>query len=51
MRLRRLLRHHLVLALPLLGPDNRNTAMPIGAPTPTEDERTRLGEWLACGAP
>lgn len=33
------------------GPDAINTEMPIGAPTPTEDERRKLGEWLACGAP
>lgn len=33
------------------GPDSVNTLMPIGAPTPTEDERKKLGEWLACGAP
>lgn len=33
------------------GPDAVNTAMPIGAPTPTEQERQQLGEWLACGAP
>lgn len=33
------------------GPDAVNTEMPIGAPTPTEDERRKLGEWLACGAP
>lgn len=33
------------------GPDAVNTAMPIGSPTPTEDERRMLGEWLACGAP
>jgi len=33
------------------GPDAVNTAMPIGGPTPTEDEREKLGEWLACGAP
>jgi uncharacterized membrane protein len=33
------------------GPDAVNTGMPIGAPTPTEDERRQLGEWLACGAP
>lgn len=33
------------------GPDSVNTAMPIGSPTPTEDERRMLGEWLACGAP
>jgi uncharacterized membrane protein len=33
------------------GPDAVNTWMPLGAPTPTEDERRKLGEWLACGAP
>lgn len=33
------------------GPDAVNTLMPIGAPTPTEEERKKLGEWLACGAP
>ena len=33
------------------GPDSVNTLMPIGGPTPTEDERKQLGEWLACGAP
>lgn len=33
------------------GPDGVNTAMPIGAPKPTEAERQMLGEWLACGAP
>lgn len=33
------------------GPDVVNTGMPIGSPTPTEDERRQLGEWLACGAP
>lgn len=33
------------------GPDSVNTEMPIGSPTPTEDERRKLGEWLACGAP
>lgn len=33
------------------GPDSVNTAMPIGGPAPTEDERRQLGEWLACGAP
>lgn len=33
------------------GPNAVNTAMPPGAPTPTEDERRKLGEWLACGAP
>jgi uncharacterized membrane protein len=33
------------------GPDATNTSMPIGDPGPTIDERTLLGEWLACGAP
>ncbi|MEZ4450905.1 MAG: cytochrome c [Nannocystaceae bacterium] len=33
------------------GPDATNTSMPIGAPTPTDEERRQLGEWLACGAP
>lgn len=33
------------------GPDAVNTEMPIGAPSPTEEERLKLGEWLACGAP
>jgi uncharacterized membrane protein len=33
------------------GPDAVNTSMPIGGPTPTEAERMKLGEWLACGAP
>ena len=33
------------------GPAGVNTAMPLGAPAPTEAERSSLGEWLACGAP
>jgi uncharacterized membrane protein len=33
------------------GPDAVNTSMPIGGPTPTDEERRKLGEWLACGAP
>lgn len=33
------------------GPSVVNTAMPIGSPAPTEEERRQLGEWLACGAP
>jgi uncharacterized membrane protein len=33
------------------GPDAVNESMPIGAPTPTEEERQQLGEWIACGAP
>jgi mono/diheme cytochrome c family protein len=32
------------------GPNATNTTMPEGASVSTED-RTRLGEWLACGAP
>ena len=30
------------------GPDAVNTKMPPTAPRPTEEERYRLGEWLAC---
>jgi len=33
------------------GPAATNTAMPIGDPTPSLDERKLLGEWLACGCP
>lgn len=33
------------------GPDSVNTLMPLGEPKPTEGEREKLGEWLACGAP
>src|SRR3954471_10240386 len=33
------------------GPDAVNDAMPPTAPKPTEDERRKLGEWLACGMP
>ena len=33
------------------GPMATNTSMPVGDPTPSLDERTMLGEWLACGAP
>lgn len=32
------------------GPDATNTFMPDGSSVPTE-ERAKLGEWLACGAP
>lgn len=32
------------------GPNGVNTAMPENGARPTEDERRRLGEWLACGA-
>jgi uncharacterized membrane protein len=31
------------------GPDVTNTAMPPTAPTPSDAERQKLGEWLACG--
>lgn len=34
------------------GPSATNTAMPPrGLPQPTQAERQRLGQWLACGAP
>ena len=33
------------------GADAVNTTMPEGSNRPTEAERRRLGEWLACGAP
>lgn len=34
------------------GPDRVNTAMPpAGSPQPSEEERRKLGEWLACGMP
>lgn len=33
------------------GPDRVNTAMPPSAPVPTDEERRKLGEWLACGMP
>jgi uncharacterized membrane protein len=34
------------------GPSATNTEMPpSGRPKPTEEERRKLGEWLACGAP
>ena len=34
------------------GPGMVNTEMPpAGGPAPTDPERERLGEWLACGAP
>lgn len=32
------------------GPNGVNTAMPESGSRPTDDERRRLGEWLACGA-
>lgn len=33
------------------GPSSLNTSMPPSAPIPSEDERRKLGEWLACEAP
>jgi uncharacterized membrane protein len=34
------------------GPRATNTDMPpAGLPRPTDEERRRLGQWLACGAP
>jgi len=33
------------------GPEHINTAMPPEDPRPSEADRYRLGEWLACGAP
>jgi cytochrome c5 len=33
------------------GPGATNTSMPPSGPFPTEEERKKLGEWIACGAP
>jgi uncharacterized membrane protein len=33
------------------GPSATHTAMPPDGAMPTADERTKLGEWLACGVP
>jgi hypothetical protein len=33
------------------GPNRVNTAMPTDEPRPSEAERRKLGEWLACGMP
>jgi hypothetical protein len=33
------------------GPAGVNTVMPPSDPRPTEDDRRKLGEWLACTAP
>jgi uncharacterized membrane protein len=30
------------------GPDSTNTFMPPGAPRPSDDDRAKLAEWLAC---
>ncbi len=34
-----------------MGPQAHNDAMPPDGATPTHEERMRLAEWLACGAP
>jgi hypothetical protein len=34
-----------------VGPTGANTAMPSSDPRPSLEERTKLGIWLACGAP
>lgn len=33
------------------GPKGEHVSMPPNGETPTLEERTELGEWLACGAP
>jgi uncharacterized membrane protein len=33
------------------GPEATNRQMPLHDPRPTDEERTQLGLWLACGAP
>ena len=33
------------------GPNAENTLMPPSGPAPSSEERQKLGEWLACGAP
>ena len=33
------------------GPNGENTAMPPNGASPTTEERKKLSEWLACGAP
>jgi hypothetical protein len=33
------------------GPNGVNRIMPPSEPRPSDDERVKLGEWLACGAP
>lgn len=39
-----------IMATTASGPNGTNTSMPPGD-EPTTDERTQLGQWLACGAP
>ena len=33
------------------GPSATNTEMPPALPRPSQDDRLKLGQWLACGAP
>ena len=33
------------------GPDSENDRMPPNGATPSDEERRKLAEWLACGAP
>lgn len=33
------------------GPNGINRVMPPSDPRPSDDDRIKLGEWLACGAP
>jgi hypothetical protein len=33
------------------GPNGINSSMPKSGAVPSDDERTKLGQWLACGAP
>lgn len=35
--------------LAAFGPDSENDAMPPGGASPSDDERLKLGEWIACG--
>ena len=48
-----MVRHHTVLIdkTTAFGPRSMNKSMPPAPPDPTDDERRKLGEWLACGAP
>lgn len=33
------------------GPTRVNIFMPLGPPIPSDEDRDRLGEWIACGMP
>ena len=48
-----MVRHHTMLIdkTTAFGPKAMNKSMPPTEPAPTDDERRKLGEWLACGAP